>query len=76
MPIYKSGDYFQRSNSIEFDALYTPNSQAPKAGIYRCEGCGYEIGIAYGLMLPPLNHHTHTTPQRAIQWRLVARTSN
>lgn len=69
--LYKYGNYIQQSQDIAFDTIKQPGDSAPWAGIYRCEGCGKNIGIAQGHTLPPQNHHAHTTTQGAIRWRLV-----
>jgi hypothetical protein len=41
------------------------------AGIYRCMGCGREIAIAHGNILPQQNHHSHTAQEGAMLWRLI-----
>ena len=56
---YKYPQFLQKNEHAEFDTDYSPGSSAPNAGIYRCVGCGREIGIAQGHTLPPQGHHTH-----------------
>ena len=71
MAWYKYDQYLKRSTGDAYDLVHQPGVAAPNAGIYRCEGCGREIGIASGHTLPPQGHHTHTTQQGRIQWRLI-----
>jgi hypothetical protein len=71
MAQYKYPQFLQRNEHDEFDANYPPGASAPNAGIYRCIGCGREIGIAQEHALPPQNHHTHTKSQGSIRWRLL-----
>lgn len=77
MAVYKYGSLLEVNNSEAFDRILEPGAEAPWAGIYRCEGCGREIGTAHGHALPPQNHHQHTYSQGRIRWRLVvSHTSN
>lgn len=71
MALYKYGNYLTSSNEIAFDKIQEPGTTAPHAGIYRCTKCGHEIGIAQGHVLPPQNHHQHSTGLGAIQWQLL-----
>lgn len=74
MPHYKSLLHFTLNNSQNFDitSARAPGIVAPDAGIYRCTGCGHEIGIAKGHVLPPQNHHQHNNYLTPIRWQLVA----
>ena len=47
MAWYKHNQFLQQSQDAAFDALHNPGVQAPVAGVYRCHGCGREIGIAF-----------------------------
>lgn len=69
--LYKYSQYIGQSQHACFDTISQPNTPAPYPGIYRCEGCGHEIGIARGHNLPPQNHHQHTQAQGTIRWRLT-----
>ncbi len=71
MAWYKYDEYLKKSIGDAYDNEYSPGNSAPHAGIYRCKGCGREIGIAEGHTLPPQTHHTHTTAQGHIKWRLI-----
>jgi hypothetical protein len=71
MAFYKYAAYLQVNNHQEFDNNHAPGSDAPNPGIYRCTGCGDEIGIAKGHKLPPQNHHQHTQAQGSIRWQLI-----
>ncbi len=74
MPYYKQPEFFIADASAAFDEIHSvpPGSLAPFAGIYRCTGCGHEIAIAKGHVMPPQNHHQHTIFHGPIQWQLVA----
>jgi hypothetical protein len=70
MAMYKNLEYLGRSDSAAFDTLHAPGAPAPHAGVYRCEVCAKEIGIASGHTLPPQNHHQH--PEKgAVRWRMI-----
>jgi len=71
MAQYKYGNRLQQNDHAEFDRRYSPGAEAINAGIYRCAGCGDEIGIAKGHRLPPQNHHQHSVTQGAIEWQLL-----
>jgi len=70
MALYKYSINLAQNQHANFDTDLTPGSGAPDAGIYRCSGCGDEIGIAKGHTLPPQNHHQHTN-NSAVRWRLL-----
>src|SRR5436305_13826206 len=46
MALYKYSQYLTATSDGAFDTKHSPGATAPFAGIYRCVGCGYEIGIA------------------------------
>lgn len=71
MASYKNEKFLQQNQSEAFDLSHAPGVQAPNPGIYRCTGCGDEIGIAKGHTLPPQGHHAHTSSQGAIRWQLI-----
>jgi hypothetical protein len=71
MALYKYSQYLTSSESAAFDGTHDPGSPAPYPGIYRCMGCQKEIATAALHTLPPQNHHTHTSSQGPIRWRLV-----
>ena len=71
MALYKDFHRLMISNNPAFDAVHDPGAATPHAGIYRCEGCGYEVASSEGNPLPPQNHHQHSPGQSAIRWRLV-----
>jgi len=71
MALYKYDEAVSKSTHANFDKIYSPGSQAADPGIYRCAGCGDEISIAGGHVLPPQNHHQHTQQQGAIRWQLA-----
>lgn len=71
MALYKYSQYLTKSEHEAFDAVSEPGSTAQYPGIYHCLGCGKEIATAAYHVLPPQNHHTHTTAQGRIRWKLV-----
>ncbi len=71
MALYKYNKFLQLNQHANFETLRSPGDDAPDAGIYRCETCGHEIGIAKGHKLPPQNHHQHTLGAGPIRWRLI-----
>ena len=70
MALYKHGNLLTQSQHANFDTDRNPGTAAPDAGIYRCTGCGDEIGIAKDHTLPPQNHHQHSN-NSAVRWRLL-----
>jgi len=72
MALYKYREYMEHSEDQAFDRVLAHSVAAPWPGIYRCPGCGREIGIAQGHVLPPQNHHQHRPEQGAVRWQLVA----
>jgi len=71
MAQYKYGDFLKQNNHAAFDERHAPGSTATNAGIYRCVGCGDEIAIATGHVLPPQNHHQHSPNSGKIEWQLL-----
>jgi hypothetical protein len=71
MALYKNGNALTQSQDAAFDQTYTPGTAAPHPGIYKCTGCGDEIGIAGGHNLPPQNHRQHAVGAK-ITWQLLA----
>ena len=71
MAFYKYSTYLHQNQHANFDTLRDPGTETPDAGVYRCEVCGHEFGIARGHKLPPQNHHTHSAGAGAIRWRLI-----
>lgn len=71
MAWYKHQQFLSTNSHANFDKLRSPGDETPDAGIYRCEACGDEIGIAKGHTLPPQNHHQHAPGLGAIQWRMI-----
>lgn len=72
MASYKYQQFLSLNQHANFDTLRDPGVDAPDAGLYRCEACGHEIGIAKGHKLPPQNHHQHQAGISGIRWRLIA----
>jgi hypothetical protein len=71
MALFRYNQFLAASSDQAFDLLHEPGQSAPHAGIYRCENCGDEIGIAKGHTLPPQNHRQHNPNTGRIAWRLV-----
>jgi len=70
MALYKYEQNLKKSQDDAFDTKHSPGAAAPHAGIYRCVGCGWEIGIAISHTLPPQNHHQHTGGSK-VEWLLL-----
>ena len=76
MAFYKHAKFLSRNPHENFDLLQEPGVDAADAGIYRCEVCGQEIGIAQTHKLPPQSHHTHAAGSGPIRWQLIVATQN
>lgn len=71
MASYKYANDVSSNNSDAFDTEHSPGDMANNAGIYKCNGCGWEIAIAKGHTLPPQPHHVHAASQGRVRWRLA-----
>ncbi|HET7231643.1 MAG TPA: hypothetical protein VFJ16_16655 [Longimicrobium sp.] len=72
MALYKNSAHLASTQDSAFDSTYTPGTETPHSGIYRCEGCGREIASNAGNPLPSQNSSQHNTAtQGAIRWRLI-----
>jgi len=71
MAIYKNDLFLTKSNEACYDVIHAPGTRAPNPGIYRCQGCGYEIATAMGRTLPVEGHHEHNALQGCIRWQLI-----
>lgn len=71
MALYNHAGYLRQSQHGNFDSTHQPGSRVPDSGVYRCEGCGREISHNENTVLPPQNHHQHTSAQGSIRWRLI-----
>lgn len=71
MALYKYGPFLEKCEDAAFDQLLVPGVIAPWPGIYKCEVCGHEVGIAQSHTLPAQNHHQHPYGKGPIRWRLV-----
>lgn len=71
MALYKYDQYVTKTTDGAFDRDYSPGSEAPLSGIYKCLACGREAACNHPDPLPPQNHHQHTVSQGAIRWRLA-----
>jgi len=71
MALYQDPKYLSQKTHAAFDTLHNPGEKTPDSGIFRCEGCGHEIGIADNKTLPPQNHHQHSNTLVPIRWRLI-----
>ena len=72
MAEYKYGTYLSESNDSRYDKEYSPGDSTTYPGIYRCSGCGDEIGIAKNKTLPPQNEHQHSG-NTSVKWKLLVR---
>lgn len=62
----------QKTN-VWWTTIYHPGETVPVSGIYRCEGCKKEDACNKDDPFPPQSHHTHTTAQGKIRWKLNVR---
>lgn len=74
MAHFKYAKFVMPSQHPKFDVFHEPGVEAPNAGIYICQVCGREIGIAKGHKLPPQTHHAHLPGKGPIRWLLVVAT--
>jgi hypothetical protein len=72
MALYQRQNELSYSSSSVFNTTNEPGASAPFGGIYKCTGCGLEIGIAKFHALPPQNHHQHPSRYTPIRWQPVA----
>jgi hypothetical protein len=68
MILYQNSNDLNHSNATLFTTDYHPAAHAPYGGLYKCTGCGLEVGIAQHHRLPPQNHHQHRNGS-TIRWR-------
>lgn len=71
MALYRDPQIVRLLDNEIFDIVYKPGDSAPYAGIYRCAGCGHEIGIAQGHTLPAEGHSQHPEASGPISWKLL-----
>ena len=71
MAQYKYREHLMQTSIAAFDTRHAPGTKAQNAGIYRCTGCGDEVAIVRGQMLPPLSRHQHEPGQRKVEWQLL-----
>ena len=71
MAFYKQSGFLKHDTGTGFDGFHNPGVKAPFAGIYRCPGCGHEIAIAEGHVLPAQHPPVHTVFQGKIRWQLI-----
>ena len=71
MAWYKYIKFLSVNDHKNFDATYKPGEKAHDAGIYRCTGCGHEIGIADDHTMPPQGKHQHGPGDGEIRWQMI-----
>lgn len=71
MAIYSNPAILKSSTDAAFTAVHNPGFNAPYSGIYRCDGCSFEVASNQGQPLPPQNHHQHSSAQGMVRWRLA-----
>lgn len=77
MPLYKDLKYLRQSQGTAFDETHPPGAAGPCRGIYRCEGCGYEVICEADEFLPGtpncIAHESGKWPSapKEVRWRLV-----
>lgn len=71
MALYKYTAYVKVDRDPAFEPDHPPGAPAPRAGIYRCTGCGREVVADRGAALPAQSHHPHERAQSDMKWRLA-----
>ena len=71
MAIYKDGGHLTQLGNPIFDEEHPPGQPAPRAGIYKCLGCGREVTAAEDAPLPPPEHHAHGPADGDPRWKLI-----
>jgi hypothetical protein len=71
MASYKDKTILFHDESTEFDKIHNPGDAAPHSGIYRCQGCGFEVASNQGQPLPTQNHAQHPATKGLIRWKMV-----
>ncbi|HEY0809243.1 MAG TPA: hypothetical protein VGD49_03740 [Longimicrobiales bacterium] len=71
MARYKYEEHLKLSDDAEFDRIHGASTLAPRAGIYRCDGCNREIALSQASAFPARDHHEHDPSQGPVQWRLT-----
>jgi hypothetical protein len=74
MPFIRDSLYLRAGYGVAFDYILSPGFRTPFSGIYRCEGCGFEIASTKRQTLPADDHKGHGLAHGPIRWRLVAQT--
>lgn len=71
MAQYKYPQNLSQSTSAAFDTRYAPGTKVENPGIYRCAGCGEEVIVHKGQLLPAQNHHSHARGEGKLEWQLL-----
>ncbi|MBY5797770.1 hypothetical protein [Rhizobium leguminosarum] len=74
MALYKNASELVKSESADFDLVYTPGTKAPWSGIYICTNCRDEAACNRDDPLPPQNHRQHSTSKGDIRWKVLIKT--
>ena len=70
MALYQSAQFVDTWTDPEFDKIHPPRTVAPHSGIYRCVGCGVEIAVVEGQLLPSIHAHPHRLGTREA-WQMI-----
>jgi hypothetical protein len=73
---YKYAYFLAPSINARFDHIYPAGARSPRAGIYRCEGCGREVIAWNGPSLPARDDHDHEPEHGTVRWRLIVATQD
>lgn len=73
MAQYQDISFLFQSPHPVFDIKYPPGAIVSASGIYRCNGCGYEIVIVKGGALPSDSEHGHDFELGFGSWQLIVR---
>jgi hypothetical protein len=68
---YKRRSYVLESDHAAFEVRYAPAARVENPGIYRCIGCGDEVAVAKGHLLPRPGGHEHAAGEAKVEWQLI-----
>jgi len=69
--LYKRRPYVLDSDLAVFEVRHAPATRVANPGIYRCTGCGEEVPVAKGHLLPRGEQHEHGPEDGKVEWQLI-----
>jgi hypothetical protein len=71
MAQYKFERFLKFNGDAMYDKVHAAGAEAPRSGIYRCDGCGQETTVLSGQPLPAEGSHEHIPSQKLVRWKLI-----